>query len=142
MKVIQCWNDLQPFGIVLLTGESCGLMYRILFDLTEQGKKVVEKCLGCKLDLADAWNPGSKDDPHVGSILFSREMLIPIGIFALLESGCTEVWLSKDRLFGVEPRDDKDSLERLKKREDGMRRFAYQGTAGDRNVHVFTGRTE
>jgi hypothetical protein len=69
-------------------------------------------------------------------------MLIPLGIFALLESGCTEVWLVQDRLLGVEPRDDRETLERLKKRQEGMRRFAYQGTAGDRNIHMFTGRTQ
>ena len=35
MKTITCWNDLTAYGISPLTGEACGLMYRILFDVTE-----------------------------------------------------------------------------------------------------------
>lgn len=49
MKTIDSWNDLRPYGIDLLTGESCSLMLRILFDLTAQGQKIVETCLGCKI---------------------------------------------------------------------------------------------
>jgi hypothetical protein len=33
-------------GIIPLTGEACGLMYRILFDVTASGKRVLEKCFG------------------------------------------------------------------------------------------------
>ena len=46
MKTVNCWNDLEPYGIVLLTGEACGLCYRLLCDLTEQGRKILGKCLG------------------------------------------------------------------------------------------------
>jgi hypothetical protein len=37
VKTITCWNDLREFGIDPLTGEACGLGYRILFDLDERG---------------------------------------------------------------------------------------------------------
>jgi len=28
MKTVSCWQDLEPYGFVALTGEACGLMYR------------------------------------------------------------------------------------------------------------------
>ena len=139
MMIIRCFDDLRPFGIHCLTGEACGLMLRILFDLTAQGKTIAEKCFDISLT-SEAWNGGSKDDLHVASVMLTREMLTPIGIFALLESGCTEVYLHDEVLYGVEQSDHLDEVERIKRRE-GLRRYAYRGTAGSRNQHVFTGRT-
>ena len=73
MKTISSWNDLQPFGIIPLTGEACGLMYRILFDVTETGRNGVAKCFGIpKITLAEAWNRGTKEHPHVGSIMLTQ----------------------------------------------------------------------
>ena len=113
MKTVNCWNDLLPYGIDPLTGEACGLSYRILFDLTANGQKIVEKALGCKI-ASEAWNRGTAEDPHVASIMLSMEMLIPIGIFALLENGCHIVWLLDDRsLIGIEPSDTEQPLPRL-----------------------------
>ena len=59
-------------------------LYRLLCDVTASGKKIIEKTLGCGLDLPENWNSGSKDDPHIGAIMLAFEFLIPIGIFALL----------------------------------------------------------
>ena len=68
MKSIRCWDDLSAHGIIPLTGEACGLSYRILCDVTSQGKKTLEKSLGvAQLGLHENWNHGSADDPHVGS---------------------------------------------------------------------------
>ena len=39
MKTISQWRHLEEYGIVPLTGEACGLMYRILCDLTEHGDR-------------------------------------------------------------------------------------------------------
>ena len=38
MKSIRRWDDLCAHGIVPLTGEACGLSYRILCDVTARGK--------------------------------------------------------------------------------------------------------
>jgi hypothetical protein len=143
MQKIDSVRDLERFGIVALTGESCGLMYRFLYDVTQHGKAIIEKCLGCRLDLADPWNQG--EEPHVGSIMLSQEMLVPIGTFALLESGCSEVWLYKNgSLLGIEPDDSQELIERCANMapEALARTFRYAGTAGDRNVHGFTGRVQ
>ena len=141
MKTIQCWSDLRPFGLDCLTGEACGLMYRILFDLTAQGKTIVEKCLDVKI-ASEPWNCGSPDDPHKASIMLSPEMMVPIGIFALLESGCTEVWMLDGALFGIEASDTEMEIDiwRTFHEKNIRRMFSYRGTAGSRNLHVFSGR--
>lgn len=145
MKIVSCWNDLQPFGIIPLTGESCGLMYRILFDVTVKGREVIGKCYGIpNVNLPEAWNRGSKDDPHVGCIMLSQESLIPVAVFALLENGCKEVYLMGQVVVGIEPGDPPDTAETMRRvyKLDYARRLSYGGTAGDRNVHVMSGRVD
>ena len=46
MKTISGWKDLEPYGILPLTMEACGLMYRILCDVTGPGASVFRKCFG------------------------------------------------------------------------------------------------
>ena len=144
MKTISSWNDLRPYGIDVLTGEACGLMYRLLCDVTASGGKLIEKALSVnRIEFADPWNRGDPDDPHVGSILVPPELRQPLGVFALLESGCRQVWLYQNGgLLGIEPDDSPEQIELSKQMcpEALVRTFAYQGTAGDRNVHVMTGR--
>lgn len=113
MKTIDCWDDLRPCGIIALTGEACGLSYRLLCDVTAGGKALLEKVFSVpELRLAENWNRGDPDDPHIGSIMLTPEMRTPIGVFALLESGCTEVWLYQNGgLLGVEPHDPPDKIE-------------------------------
>jgi hypothetical protein len=144
MKTITCWRELEPFGIEFLTGEACGLSYRYLCDLTEAGKRIVEKCLSCRIT-SEAWNRGTAENPHVASILLAPELLPPLSIFALLESGCTEVFVIRDHgILGIESSDDPDTVERTKRHYGDRlgRRYAYHGTAGARNVHQMSGRIE
>jgi len=146
MHKINCWDDLRPFGIDLLTGEACGLSYRLLCDVTQKGKQTIQKALGvADLGLPDNWNRGDPHDPHVGSIMLVPELLIPLAIFALLEHGCREVWRTKSGgLIGIEPADEPErvaAVQRLHTETDNLvRRYAYAGTAGDRNQHQMTGR--
>ena len=133
VKTITSWNDLSAYGITVLTGEACGLSYRLLCDLTESGKQIVEKCLDVAIAPAEPWNRGA-----IGSIMLAHEFLIPLGIFALLESGCTEVWRNGSVLIGVEPNDPDNQVERAL--SCALRRYAYDGTAGSRNVHQMSGR--
>jgi hypothetical protein len=143
MKTIDCWQDLVPFGIDPLTGEACALSWRILFDVTESGRKIVARCLGVpNLKLAEAWNRGSVTDPHVGSVMLTQEMLTPLAVFALLESGCSEVWVFRSGgVLGVEPDDDWDRAEASRKYHgESIARVFRQGP--DRNRHAMTGRVE
>jgi hypothetical protein len=144
MKSIRCWDDLTALGIVPLTGEACGLSYRILCDVTARGKKTLEKALSvAQIGLHENWNHGSDDDPHVGSLMLAPDLLPFIGVFALLEAGCREVWLTKgSTVIGVEAEDEPDEAEAFQRihASDLARRFSYAGTAGDRNQHMMTGR--
>jgi hypothetical protein len=144
MKSIRTWDDLSAHGIIPLTGEACGLSYRILCDVTARGKKIIEKALDvAQLRLQENWNHGSGDDAHVGSIMLAPELLPFIGVFALLEAGCREVWFTKTRqVLGIEADDEPDRVVAMQRYcgEEMVRRFAYAGTAGDRNQHVMSGR--
>ena len=143
MKTIRCWNDLEPFGIVPLTGEACGLCYRVLFDLTATGRKILAACFGIpEFTLAESWNRGATDDPHVGSIMLSAEMLIPVSVFALLETACIEAWQVGEAVVGIEAGDSESEVGLLRQFHEKTfrRRFAYQGTAGSRNRHEMSGR--
>ena len=144
MKSISSWDDLRSFGIVCLTGEACGLSYRILCDVTEKGKALLTKVFDIDdLVLHENWNRGSDETPHIGSIMLPSAMLVPIAVFALLENGCTEVWtLSDGSVVGIERSDSREAVECFKhlRTHERTRRFGYFGTAGDRNVHVMTGR--
>jgi hypothetical protein len=146
VKKISCWNDLTPFGIEILTAEACGVSYRYLCDCTEKGRKVLSVAFGIPtFSLAEAWNRGTDAEPHVGSIMLTHDMLTPVGVFALLEAGCKEVWLYKGGgLLGIEPSDRPADIEVLNQfgKEDFARKFSYGGTAGSRNQHVMTGRIE
>ncbi len=139
MKTVSVWSDLGPFGIEVLTGEACSLMYRILCDLTAVGKAVVERCLSVEI-ASEPWNSGSADDPHVASILLTQEMIVPLAVFALLECGCREVWVTDRAAIGIEPDDTDDEVDRMKHIYQPGRRFAYHGPHRDRNLHQMSGR--
>ena len=143
MKTLASWGDLAPHGIIPLTGEACGLVYRILFDVTENGRKVLGTCFGVPdLRLPEPWNRGPAEDPHVGCIMLSAEMRVPVSIFALLKGGCKEVYLMGDVVLGFEESDPPDAPEAMRRVYgiEYVRRFGYWGTAGDRNVHLMSGR--
>lgn len=144
MKSVRCWDDLCSYGVIPLTGEACGLMYRILCDLTVKGKRLVEKALSVtEIRLHDNWNHGTDKEPHIGSIMVGPELLPFLAVFALLEDGCPEVWLTKgNTVIGIESTDSAEDIETFQRfhGKDLVRRFAYAGTCGDRNQHVMSGR--
>lgn len=118
----------------------------MLCDVTEKGKRTIEKALGiANLGLPENWNRGDPGDPHIGAIMLAPELLVPLAVFALLEHGCCEVWRTKSGdLLGIEPTDDAERVDAMKRyhADNGnfVRRYAYAGTAGDRNRHEMTGR--
>jgi hypothetical protein len=75
--------------------------------------------------------------------MLAREQLPFIGVLVLLENGCHEVWLTKDRIvIGFDADDSPDRVESFRRihANNLARRFAYSGTAKDRNQHAMTGR--
>jgi hypothetical protein len=139
MKTVASWDALREFGIDALTGEACSLGFRLLCDLTAAGRATAERCFGATIR-SESWNGGSAEDPHVASIMLTREMLLPLAVFALLDFGCTEVWLADSSAIGIEPADPVDLGGRLKETHNLRRRFAYSGRFEDRNQHQMSGR--
>lgn len=138
IDVIHNWNDLEKFGVIMLTGESCGYAMRLLCDLTEKGKLLIEKFLGGTVSIKpdSNWNGGKKDDPHVGSVLLSRDVFSDLAAFALLQT-YPNAWVCKrDGGFyagmGEVPRNYADLR--------WYRRLNEVSTS--RNTHAFSGRTE
>jgi hypothetical protein len=139
MKTVSNWDALRQYGIDVLTGEACSLMYRLLCDLTKSGKRIVERCLSVQIH-SENWNSGAKDDPHVASIMLTQEMIVPLAVFALLESGCREVWVTDRAAIGVEADDSDEDVERMKQVYKPVRRFAFHGPHQDRNQHQMSAR--
>ena len=147
MQKITCWDDLRPFGIDVLTGEACGLSYRLLCDVTERGKQTIQKALGiANLGSARQLEPRRPAKTRTsGASWWPPSCWFRWASFALLENGCREVWRTKsDGLLGIEPADDPQRVEAVKRFHAGngnlVRRYAYAGTAGDRNRHEMSGR--
>lgn len=161
MRTINCWDDMEQFGIRLLTGEACGYAMRLLCDVTEDGKRLIQAFLGGNIEIKPGsnWNGGNVSDPHVGSILLPRGILMELGAFALLKTG-TEivVTMGDDRVCEM----DRERFDRYAKMDSDAfaagsafalgsgdkpwlkrvwRRSSDPGT-GDRNTHAFSGRTE
>ena len=67
-------------------------------------------------------------------------MIEPLAVFALLESGCREVWVNDHAVIGIEPGDGDEEVQRMKRVHKPVRRFAYHGPFQDRNQHQMSGR--
>ena len=139
MKTVAKWDQLREFGVDPLTGEACALGYRLLCDLTERGKRIVERCLSVEIQ-SENWNHGSDAEPHVAAIMLTQEMIVPLGVFALLDAGCREVWVTAQAAIGIEVSDTDADVERMRQVWKPHRRFAYRGPFQDRNQHQMSGR--
>jgi hypothetical protein len=143
-KVIRCWDDLRPYGIDGLTGEACGYSMRILCDVTEKGKALIERFFGgtIKITLDSNWNGGDKEDPHVGSIMLPYEILPVLGAFCLLQANEPTVFITTlGEAYGWDRGPLGEELEKCYNVRRYYRRSTDPGT-GDRNQHAFSGRVE
>lgn len=86
--IIRHWKDMEKYGFNLLTGEACGLSYRGLTDLTEQGLEIVQRTIGAvELKAPTNYNSGA-----VASLLLPYSMLEPLAVFALfMRENCQHV---------------------------------------------------
>jgi hypothetical protein len=112
VKTINCWAEMQPYGIIPLTTEPDGLQYRTVCDVTARGKQLIEKALGVvEIQLEMNWDYGTNDEPHIGSIMVCPTMLPIFGVYALFDDGCHEVWLTKKHgLVGIQQGDSQDVI--------------------------------
>jgi hypothetical protein len=98
MLIVSRLWDLQQFGIVPLTGESDRLSFRVLCDVTEEGRSIVSEAFGLRPEcFPESWNSSSSSGDHVGSVLLYDWR--QIGIIALVRR-CRHV-LVLERDFGL-----------------------------------------
>lgn len=153
MKTYTCPRDLEQFGFSCLTGEACGLGMRLLYDVNELGRLRLAKALGIppeRLKLAESWNGKAF---NAGSVLLTGDLACTVAIFSMLDIGCAEVWqpYAKDgkltwELFGLTSDELLEAQDPANRWGSGAanehRRWRYAGTAGDRNIHVMSGRIQ
>lgn len=96
MTTLHSFNDLNKFGIGVLTGEACNYGMRLLCDLTAQGVELVNNFLGVdSAAYSDPWNSSVDGRPSLASVFLSRAMLHDLCIFALLHVEGNDVVLVK-----------------------------------------------
>ena len=143
LKQIHTWDDLRPFGIDALTGEACGLAMRLLCDVTKEGGKLVERFLGGTVTIkpGSEWNGGTKDLPHVGSVLLPRSILKDLSAFVLVIYVGSTGGVAALKDGGVIAFEGPVSPWEEERIERYYRRSNDPGT-GDRNQHAMSGRVE
>lgn len=146
-------NELEKYGINLLTGEADRLSMRILCDLNSQGHTLVCDFLGLPLDtpMYPKMNSQVNGSPAVASMMLTRDTLWEIGRFALLTVENLDVVIEQPG-YGMRGGnfDDKytESYLKLAYAEGSgahvWRNHAKTSTApgsGSRNQHAMSGRT-
>ena len=158
MRTITTFSDLEKFGIVPLTGESCGISRRMLCDVTEQGRQLVTRTFGLpnNTKLSEPWNSSSSSGEHVGSIMLSRNQITDLGVFALLPDYSHVLVTDTGMVYGTDmefrqiENDDvwiwqyrRDSDEWLDWPSNFYGKIVnrYVGHSALRNTHSMTGRT-
>jgi hypothetical protein len=143
VKSIGHWEELSHYGIVMLSHERYAAAHYVLCEVTAEGKKTLERALGvARLPLQRHGRQFLPDNRSMGSIMLAPGLLPVICIYALLDSGCHEVWLTQDgQLIGIEPTDSAavvdDFLNRYGHRL--VRSYSYADTADGAKQHLTVG---
>lgn len=155
MLHIKTFNDLAKYGIDYLTGESCAYGYRGLCDLEERGVKLVANCLGIDPELFRASLPDAWNSRGVKSIMLSAQMIVPLGVFACIQSNCSKVYIMHDdTVVGIQSTDRPEDVEMWLSWNQGKyceacHRYGagggvalqYSNPGFSRNQHQMSGRT-
>lgn len=148
MNIVTKFEDLNQFGIRLLTGEADALSFRILCDLTEEGASVFKECFGLpqQTKLADNWNTGA-----TASVLLPADAVRPLAIIGFCLQNKTVIVTDK-LIAGLDTdehitRHDYYTIHNAKGRECpwpssyGTIQRVIQPKGPTRNVHQMTGRS-
>lgn len=167
-KTLHDMHDLKEYGIEQLTGEACGIGLRVLCDLSPDGVALIEEFLSVKLDdQNNSWNHQSQTGWK--SIMLPYSIFNDLMVYVLAKEYPYVVkvdwhtnWANAHYVEGFSLKEDyldfKESANRIyvtdartpKEIEDGAeprprshwRVYISSGTAGMRNRHEWTGRTE
>ena len=140
-KTISKVRDLEQYGINVLTGESCAYGIRVLCDVNQQGKELIEEFLGGTVNIQDAsnWNTAVDNKPSVGSIMLSRGTIQDLMVYILNRiHDFALVYECRGQFYGMNIR-DRD----FESRDDVtlITCASHHPQQNGRNIHTFTGRT-
>jgi len=82
MKTICSFRDLESYGINPLTGEACRYGQRILCDVNEDGKRLLEEFLSVELTSRN-WNSKVNGKDAIASIMLPYGILQDLAAFCL-----------------------------------------------------------
>jgi hypothetical protein len=111
MQRVASWDDMRMFGIAVTHGGS-NAQAVARFNLTRSGRTVVMRCLDVHgLDLAEPVRNDRVIGDFIGSILLSREMLIPLAIVAFQLAGYDHIFQDDRGVIGIRAEDSQNDLE-------------------------------
>ena len=145
MLTIRTWRDLEPYGIISLTGEACKLGIRMLCDLTNDGVNIIGRVFGLRGGdcLAENWN-----STGVKSILLPYSIFNDLAACCLIlgaDCACAAIDSQSKAVHGFVSLEEYE--ERGKLLSDAGIRFTRVYRAlnhpgdGVNATHAFTGRT-
>ncbi len=86
-------------GINVLTGEACRLGQRLLCDLTEDAKALVQQYFGAEIKFDKNNNSMVGDEPAVASMMLGRDTLREIAVFGMMAKNCLAI-IDSDKKTG------------------------------------------
>jgi hypothetical protein len=152
---IEGWRDMEKYGFIPLSGESCGIGMRRIVDLKPEAVQLINEFLSTEIKTGNNWN---SSDGQVASILMSGALYRNLAVYALLRDGHKYVVdvnyadgsIRSDYIAGF--RDEASFREwanrasrfYLDTGRGGYRVYHASGdrVGGMRNLHFWTGRIE
>lgn len=148
---ISSFRDLEKYGINPLTGEACAYSLRLLCDVNEDGKQLLERYFGNTIEIRPGsnWNNQVASQPSIGSIMLPYEILQPLSIYiAFYVENCYAVILNvvSNGIIGV-TEDELEQYLSIRPNLQIRRNYHHEPgrldssiVRGDRNIHQMTGR--
>lgn len=141
---VSSFFDLKKFGIEPLTGEACPFGQRILCDLNEEGKNLLEQYFGTEITSKN-WNSFVGEDKAIASIMLSKNSLKDIVIFILFMKKYKKVYIYDKVIYGVNEEDLKHfELFFNANKDSSLYKESFTNPIDSnpysRNIHTFSGR--
>lgn len=147
-KRIESWRDLEEFGIIPLTGESCAIGLRLLCDLTPEGVELLESYLGGGVQFRKGTNWNSSQG-QVASVTLAHSEWANIAVYALAREWQYVVKIVESEFYPpqVVGMDEEEWSERKEIYDKHAARYRIYWQTNHpqrnlRNVHHFSGRAE
>lgn len=138
-------HDLEKFGVNPLTGEACAFSLRMLCDLNQEGKDLMEEFLGGAFVTASNWNSMVNGKKAIRSIMISKSTFQDLYKYICWKNGCEYIVIDPSGNVDGYPELSEEQLEEFSRDEYKLYfspAVKGQPSVNGRNVHAASGRTE